>query len=81
MENKEDKTQLICPKCRSGRIVYAGTTVSSGGAGTGTTDQRYLCKDCGYVGSFVLDVSGREKTESDIAMEEDLMKIKKELGL
>jgi len=75
MENKEDKTQLICPKCGGKRINQIITKIY------GSSPQRYTCKDCGYVGSFVLDVSRREKTESDIAMEEDLMKIKKELGL
>ena len=74
------KEKLICPKCGSTRIVYAGTT-ASGGTGMGTTEQRYLCKDCGYVSALILDVSEREKSEYDIAMEEDLMRIKKELEM
>lgn len=77
----KQRAGLICPKCRGSRIVYAGTSISGGGTGTGTTEQKYLCKDCGYVGAFVLDVSERGKSEHDIAMEKDLIKIKKELEL
>ena len=66
---------LICPKCGGKRVKQIITEIY------GTSPQRYDCKDCGYVGSLVLDVSEREKSETDIAMEEDLMRIKKELGL
>lgn len=48
---------LICPKCGSARIIYAGTST---GTPYGSTDQRYYCKDCGYRGSLIIDVDERE---------------------
>ena len=80
MENtlyaKPSKTQLICPKCKGQRIKPATADVL---AVYGSPDQRYICDDCGYTGSLVLDVSEQEKSEYDILMEEDLMRIKKEM--
>jgi len=75
---KPSKTKVVCPKCKGKRIKPATMT---GFAVYGSPDQRYVCEDCGYCGSLILDVSEQEKSELDIAMEEDLMKIKKELGL
>lgn len=43
---------LRCPNCGSRRIIFLSTT---DGTAVGSTDQRYLCKDCGYRGSFILD--------------------------
>lgn len=70
--------RLLCPECKSDKIKPATMTSV---AIYGSPDQRYVCEDCGYTGSLVIDVSEHEKTEHDIAMEEDLMKIRKELGL
>ena len=44
---------FYCPKCKSQEI-YA---VAGGYIG-----QVYLCKDCGYRGSFVLGIDGPEVT-------------------
>ncbi len=54
--------KLRCPKCKGKRILYSGMTLSDTG-GYGATDQKYLCKDCGYAGSLILDTS-KEKKES-----------------
>jgi len=70
------KTKIICPKCKGNRIKPATMT---GIAGYGSPDQRYFCEDCGYTGSLILDVSEQEKSEPDIAIENDLMEIKREL--
>lgn len=43
---------LRCPKCGSRRVIFLSTT---DGTAVGSTDQRYLCKDCGYRGSLILD--------------------------
>lgn len=51
---------LICPRCGSDRIVYAGTTMLDGAYGS--TDQRFTCKECGYTGSLVIDI---DKDETD----------------
>jgi predicted RNA-binding Zn-ribbon protein involved in translation (DUF1610 family) len=72
------KTQFICPNCKGNRIKPAN---ESAFAIYGSPDQRYVCDDCGYIGSLIIDSEEHEKSKSDIAMEEDLMKIKKELGL
>jgi hypothetical protein len=53
---------FYCPKCKSPEI-YA---VAGGYMG-----QVYLCKDCGYRGSFVLEIddadalAGKEKNNKD----------------
>ena len=67
------ETELICPKCKSKRIKHVINKIY------GTTPQTYDCENCGYSGSLVLDVSEHEKSETDIAMEEDLMRIKREM--
>ncbi len=72
------KTGLICPNCKGNRIKPAN---ESAFAIYGSPDQRYVCDDCGYIGSLIIDTKEHEKSRSDIAMGEDLMKIKKELGL
>ncbi len=43
---------LRCPQCGSKRVIFLSTT---DGTAVGSTDQRYLCKDCGYRGSLILD--------------------------
>jgi predicted RNA-binding Zn-ribbon protein involved in translation (DUF1610 family) len=50
----EYKMTLRCPKCGSKRVIFLSTT---DGTAVGSTDQRYLCKDCGYRGSLILDDS------------------------
>ena len=67
------EAELICPRCKSKRIKHVINKIY------GTTPQRYDCANCGYSGSLVLDVSEHEKSETDIAMEEDLMRIKREM--
>ena len=53
---------LVCPVCGSGNIVHAG--VSNGWAFPGVhTAQRYICKDCGYEGSVILEVDSPEEIE------------------
>ncbi len=47
------KTILVCPVCKSTEI-----TLDTGGI-TG----KYMCKNCGYVGSFVLELSEGEYKE------------------
>jgi predicted RNA-binding Zn-ribbon protein involved in translation (DUF1610 family) len=44
-------TMLYCPKCKSQEIF----AVAGGYVG-----QVYLCKDCGYRGSFVLEIDGKD---------------------
>jgi len=51
--------QLRCPRCKSKNLLYSGTSTVRGGYGS--TDARYTCKDCDYIGSFVIDTS--EETE------------------
>lgn len=70
------KKQILCPKCKGKGIKPVTMT---GIARYGLAEQRYVCEDCNYTGSLILDVTKQEKLESDIVMEEDLMKIKKEL--
>ncbi|MBN2517486.1 MAG: hypothetical protein JXB14_01435 [Candidatus Altiarchaeota archaeon] len=48
---------LRCPNCGSKRLLFLSTT---DGFAVGSTDQRYLCKDCSYRGSIVLD-TGADK--------------------
>lgn len=48
---------LRCPNCNSKRLLYLSTT---DGTAVGSTDQRYLCKECGYRGSLVLDDSPKK---------------------
>jgi len=67
--------QILCTKCKGKGIKPATMT---GIASYGSPDQRYICEDCGYIGSLILDVSEQEKSESDIEVENDF---KKELGL
>ena len=67
--------RLICPRCKSHRIVFSGMTIADSG-GYGGHDQRYSCKDCGYTGSLIIDAEEREKDKTDIAMEEDLKEVK-----
>jgi DNA-directed RNA polymerase subunit RPC12/RpoP len=43
---------LRCPKCGSKRVIFQSMT---DGTAVGSTDQRYLCKDCNYRGSFILE--------------------------
>lgn len=43
---------LRCPKCGSKRLLFLSTT---DGFAVGSTDQRYLCKDCDYRGSVVVE--------------------------
>lgn len=43
---------LRCPNCGGKRLVFLSMT---NGTAIGSTDQRYLCKDCGYRGSLVID--------------------------
>lgn len=47
---------LRCPKCGNKRLVFLSTT---DGTAIGSTDQRYLCKDCGYRGSLVVETEDR----------------------
>jgi len=46
---------FYCPRCKSGEIY----PVVGGYIG-----QVYLCKKCGYRGSFVLETDGEEGTEA-----------------
>ena len=46
---------FYCPRCKSGEIY----PVAGGYIG-----QVYLCKKCGYRGSFVLETDGEEDTEA-----------------
>ncbi len=49
---------LKCPECGSKRVIFLSTT---DGTAVGSTDQRYLCKDCGYRGSLILEDGERSK--------------------
>ncbi len=40
------KTVLLCPQCRSDRIIFDAALI---------TGQKYHCLDCDYVGSLVLE--------------------------
>lgn len=48
---------LRCPKCGSKRLIFLSTT---DGFAVGSTDQRYLCKDCDYRGSVVVEEDTRK---------------------
>ncbi len=52
---------LICPICYSKNV-----ELDSGGF-TG----KYCCKDCGYVGSFILEISEGDYEEMQKSMRED----------
>jgi len=65
---------LRCPKCGSRRILFQSTT---NGTAVGSTDQRYLCKDCDYRGTFILDDAFKE---TDDAVIRDLKKIEADVG-
>jgi transposase-like protein len=43
---KRGRSVLLCPSCRSDRIVYDAALI---------TGQRYHCLNCDYVGSLVLE--------------------------
>jgi len=74
----QENANLTCPMCKGSRIKMANTD----GLGVyDSADQRYICEDCGYIGSLILDTAEHEKTALDIAMEEDLRRIKKEIEL
>jgi len=49
---------LRCPKCGSKRLIFLSTT---DGFAVGSTDQRYLCKDCDYRGSVVIEEGAEKK--------------------
>ncbi|MCW6167759.1 MAG: hypothetical protein LVQ64_04840 [Thermoplasmatales archaeon] len=40
-------TILLCPQCRSARLVYEAGLI---------TGQVYRCQTCGYMGSFVIEM-------------------------
>jgi hypothetical protein len=63
---------LTCPNCGKKRLDFASMT---DGMAIGSTDQKYLCKDCGYLGALVLEEPGALGER----MEADLKKAKKEL--
>ncbi|ODS35532.1 MAG: hypothetical protein A7316_03640 [Candidatus Altiarchaeales archaeon WOR_SM1_86-2] len=69
--------RLICPMCKSHRIVFSGMTTADSG-GYGSHDQRYSCKDCGYTGALIIDAEEREEDETDAAIIRDLKKIANE---
>jgi len=54
---------LRCPVCGSNKINYSGMSTSVGG-GYSSTDARYVCEDCEYVGALILDVGEDENTDN-----------------
>jgi len=56
---------LRCPKCGSKRIIFLSTT---DGTAVGSTDQRYLCKNCDYRGSLILDTPASKKEPTGFAL-------------
>jgi len=75
-KNKKLKRKLLCPICKGEKIKPATMT---GLAIYGSPDQRYVCEDCGYIGSLILDVSEQEESESDVLMMKDLEMIKEDV--
>jgi|GEM_PF-1169054 len=61
---------LRCPKCGSKRIIFLSTT---DGTAVGSTDQRYLCKDCDYRGSLILDTIIPKKEPQSFALAKNLI--------
>lgn len=55
---------LICPKCKSTRIVYTGISGISG-LSYGSLDQRFTCKECGYTGPLVIDLEKKKRIGRD----------------
>ncbi len=44
----------ICPKCGSTHIHYVAGMV---------TGEKYICEDCGYIGSFILEIDEEDYEE------------------
>ncbi|PKP60558.1 MAG: hypothetical protein CVT88_02640 [Candidatus Altiarchaeales archaeon HGW-Altiarchaeales-1] len=60
---------LRCPICGSSRINYYSGAIAK----YRSTDARYVCEDCGYVGGLILDISADESKDKN-PVEEDLEK-------
>lgn len=54
LRRKKTETFLLCPQCRSPEIFLVAGMI---------TGQVYLCKDCGYQGSLVLEVDAPADVE------------------
>ncbi len=67
---------LRCPECGSRRLTFASTTATYAVL---STDQRYVCKDCGYMGSLAVDESARAPDKTDQRILEDLEATKRSL--
>ncbi|MFA5772041.1 MAG: hypothetical protein WC974_04860 [Thermoplasmata archaeon] len=64
-KNKEKKkTMILCPACGSRELYYEAGLI---------TGYKYHCKDCDYIGTFVI-----ERDVDDILKEENLKEDKKE---
>jgi len=63
---------LRCPNCGGKRLVYLSMT---DGTAVGSTDQRYLCKDCGYRGSFVVEIVDTSKSKKEPRQESRPVKL------
>ena len=60
-----EKTIKLCPRCESSNIeISSGADIYP--RMYGITPTKYVCKDCGYVGSLVLEkpVENKEEDES-----------------
>jgi ABC-type multidrug transport system fused ATPase/permease subunit len=69
-EHVKNKKQEVCPVCGSGSFIYSGTF--GGWTFPGIhTGQSYACKNCGYVGSIVLELKAEniEKIRNQWARE------------
>ena len=59
-----EKTTKHCPRCESKNIqISSGADVYP--RLYGITPMRYVCKDCGYVGSLVLEKTAEENKEEE----------------
>ncbi|PKP59402.1 MAG: hypothetical protein CVT89_01305, partial [Candidatus Altiarchaeales archaeon HGW-Altiarchaeales-2] len=78
-KNHNATMDLRCPICKSSRINYYGTSTTMGRGYKGT-DAKYVCEDCKYVGALILDISDDIDEKARQEVEQDLEKIKKEMG-
>ncbi|PKP60560.1 MAG: hypothetical protein CVT88_02650 [Candidatus Altiarchaeales archaeon HGW-Altiarchaeales-1] len=58
---------LRCPICKSNKINYYGQAFAK----YASSEAQYVCKDCGYVGALILDVSADEDKNKN-SIESDL---------